>query len=71
MKSQDSNVYTEQILDFNYDKEVKDIEVTKISIRFISGENTNREVDKASILNSSRHTGNKLYIDDISLIYDK
>lgn len=71
MKSQDSNVYTEQILDFNYDKEVNDIEVTKISIRFISGENTNSEVDKASILNSSRHTGNKLYIDDISLIYDK
>ena len=71
MKSQDSNVYTEQILDFNYDKEVKDIEVTKISIRFISGENTNSEVDKASILHSSRHTGNKLYIDDISLIYDK
>lgn len=70
-KSPDSNVYTEKILDFNYDNDVKDIEVTNISIRFVSGENTNDEVDKASVKRKSRHIGNKLYIDDISLIYDK
>lgn len=42
-----------------------------ISICFNSGENSNDEVDTASTKPSSRHTGNKLYIDDISLIYNE
>lgn len=70
-KSVNSSVYTEQVLSFNYDATIKDVEVSKLSIRFVSGDNSNSEVDKASVSRSSRHTGNKLYIDDISLIYDK
>lgn len=41
-----------------------------ITLKFSSGENSSGELDKGSISNSARHTGNKLYIDDISLIYE-
>lgn len=41
-----------------------------ITLKFSSGENSHGELDKGSVSNSARHTGNKLYIDDISLIYE-
>ena len=66
-----SDDYVEKYLDFNYDPDKVDLDVMTLHIRFTSGENTNGEVDKASISRGSRHVGNKLYIDDISLIYDK
>lgn len=66
-----SNDYVEKYLDFNYDDDKVNLDVLTLHIRFASGENTNSEVDKASVLRGSRHVGNKLYIDDISLIYDK
>lgn len=69
--TQTNGAYVKQILNFNYDIAKIDIKVTHLSIKFNSGENTNGEVDTASVNNGSRHTGNVLYIDDISLIYDK
>lgn len=66
-----SDDYVEKYVDFNYDPEKVNLDVMTLHIRFTSGENTNAEVDKASISRGSRHVGNKLYIDDISLIYDK
>lgn len=41
-----------------------------ICINFNSGENSKSEVATANMSNGSRHTGNKLYIDEIELIYD-
>lgn len=66
-----SDNYVEKILDFVYDSVYVAEEVMTLSIQFISGDNSKDEVDKASISRGSRHVGNKLYIDDISLIYDK
>ena len=55
----------------NYKDEYKHLEPTHMYILFSSGENSNSEVDKASVSRGSRHIGNILYIDDISLVYDK
>ncbi|WP_278968533.1 DUF4493 domain-containing protein [Phocaeicola barnesiae] len=66
-----SDNYVEKILDFVYDSVYVAEEVMTLSIQFISGDNSKDEVDKARISRGSRHVGNKLYIDDISLIYDK
>ena len=66
-----SDEYTEQILDFIYKPENITEEIQTLSIQFVSGDNEKSEVDKASVSRGSRHVGNKLYIDDISLIYDK
>lgn len=66
-----SDEYTEQILDFIYKPENITEEIQTLSIQFVSGDNEKSEVDKASVRRGSRHVGNKLYIDDISLIYDK
>lgn len=66
-----SDNYVEKILDFVYDSVYVAEEVMTLSIQFISGDNSKDEVDKASVSRGSRHVGNKLYIDDISLIYDK
>lgn len=63
--------YIEKRIAINYKEEYKHIAPTHMHILFCSGENTNSEVDKASINRGSRHTGNILYIDDISLVYDK
>lgn len=66
-----SDGYTEGILDFIYNPEYITEEIQTLSIQFVSGDNEKSEVDKASVSRGSRHVGNKLYIDDISLIYDK
>lgn len=67
----EQNNYVEKNIAINYRDEYKSIEPTHMYIVFISGENEKSEVDKASITRSSRHTGNILYIDDISLLYGK
>ena len=46
------------------------LKATSISIIFISGDNTKEEVDTASISRSSEHVGNRLFIDNVSLIYE-
>ena len=61
--------YVEKVLEVNYAEENKHLAATHIRIEFNSGTNTNGEVDKASIKPTSRHIGNKLYIDDIQLKY--
>lgn len=70
-----SDTYLSMTLDFGYHYEdnpdMLKYEVLTLSIQFISGDNSKSEVDKASVGRGSRHVGNKLYIDDISLIYDK
>lgn len=70
-----SDTYLSMTLDFGYHYEdnpdMLKYEVLTLSIQFISGDNSKSEVDKASVERGSRHVGNKLYIDDISLIYDK
>ena len=63
--------YVEKNLLIDYKEENMHLAPTHMYILFISGENSNSEVDKASTSPSSRHTGNILYIDDISLVYDK
>ena len=63
--------YVEKNISINYKEEYKHIAPTHMYVLFSSGENTNSEVDKASITRGSRHVGNILYIDDISLVYDK
>ena len=68
--SQQDN-YVEKNIFINYKDEYKHLEPTHMYILFSSGENSNSEVDKASISRGSRHIGNILYIDDISLVYDK
>lgn len=67
----EQNSYVEKNISIEYKDEYIDIEPTHIYILFCSGENSNSEVDKASISRGSRHVGNILYIDDISLVYDK
>lgn len=67
----DGEDFVEKYLSFNYEPLKETITPTSISIRFVSGENSRSEVDKASVLRGTRHTGNILYIDDIELIYDK
>ena len=70
-----SDTYSSMTLDFGYhyedNSDMLKYEVLTLSIQFISGDNSKSEVDKASIDRGSRHVGNKLYVDDISLIYDK
>lgn len=61
--------YIKQEMPLVYEPSVMHLSATHIRIEFNSGENSKKEVDKASILNSSRHVGNKLYIDDIQLEY--
>lgn len=68
--SQQDN-YVEKNIFINYKDEYKHLEPTHMYILFSSGENSNSEVDKASMSRGSRHIGNILYIDDISLVYDK
>lgn len=68
--SQQDN-YVEKNIFINYKDEYKHLEPTHMYILFSSGENSNSEVDKASFSRGSRHIGNILYIDDISLVYDK
>lgn len=68
--SQQDN-YVEKNIFINYKDEYKHLEPTHMYILFSSGENSNSEVDKASVSRGSRHIGNILYIDDISLVYDK
>ena len=63
--------YVEKNIFINYKDEYKHLEPTHMYILFSSGENSNSEVDTGSVSKSSRHIGNKLYIDDISLVYDK
>ena len=63
--------YVEKNIPINYKEEYKHIAPTHMYVLFSSGENTNSEVDKASITRGSRHVGNILYIDDIQLTYDK
>lgn len=65
------NSYVEKNIFINYKDEYKHLKPTHMYILFCSGENSNSEVDTGSISKSSRHIGNKLYIDDISLVYDK
>lgn len=66
-----TDTYIEKTLDFIYNSENVTENVQTLFIQFTSGDNEKSEVDKASISRGSRHVGNKLYIDDISLIYDK
>lgn len=46
------------------------LKATSISIIFTSGDNTKDEVDTASITRNSEHVGNRLFIDNVSLIYE-
>lgn len=66
-----TDTYIEKTLDFIYNSENVTENVQTLFIQFTSGDNEKSEVDKASISRGSRHVGNKLTIDDISLIYDK
>lgn len=70
-----SDTYTPMSLDFGYHYEdnpdILKYDVLTLCVQFISGDNSKSEVDKASVTRGSRHVGNKLYIDDISLVYDK
>lgn len=66
-----TDTYVEKTLDFIYNSENVTENVQTLFIQFTSGDNKKSEVDKASISRGSRHVGNKLTIDDISLIYDK
>lgn len=66
-----TDTYIEKTLDFIYNSENVTENIQTLFIQFTSGDNEKSEVDKASISRGSRHVGNKLYIDDISLIYDK
>lgn len=70
-----SDTYTPMSLDFGYHYEdnpdILKYDVLTLCVQFISGDNSRSEVDKASVTRGSRHVGNKLYIDDISLVYDK
>ena len=70
-----SGTYTPMSLDFGYHYEdnpdILKYDVLTLCVQFISGDNSKSEVDKASVRRGSRHVGNKLYIDDISLVYDK
>ena len=66
-----SDTYIEKTLDFIYNPENITEDIQTLYIQFTSGDNEKSEVDKASMSRGSRHVGNKLYIDDISLIYDK
>lgn len=70
-----SDTYTPMSLDFGYHYEdnpdILKYDVLTLCVQFISGDNSKSEVDKASVRRGSRHVGNKLYIDDISLVYDK
>lgn len=63
--------YIEKEITINFKDEYKHLNPTHMYILFSSGENSNSEVDKASMSNGSRHIGNVLYIDDVTLIYDK
>lgn len=65
--SQSEFIRKEIVLNYNKNCFTK---VATLCINFNSGTNSKSEVDEASVSRSSRHTGNKLYIDDISLIYD-
>lgn len=49
---------------------VYNVKAEYISLIFSSGENVYDELDKGSVSNSARHTGNKLYIDDVELVYE-
>ena len=66
-----TDTYIEKTLDFIYNPENITEDIQTLYIQFTSGDNEKSEVDKASMSRGSRHVGNKLYIDDISLIYDK
>ncbi len=61
--------YVDKVLDITYNSNYYHLQATHLTIVFNSGTNTNSEVDVASVWASSRHTGNKLYIDNISLRY--
>ena len=56
--------YVQQEVTINYT--IKNLKATHLRVEFNSGSNSNSELDKSS----SGHTGNKLYIDDIELIYE-
>lgn len=60
--------YTLKIITLNY-KHYR-AKAQYITLKFSSGENSKSELDKGSVSSSARHTGNKLYIDDIELIYE-
>jgi hypothetical protein len=41
-----------------------------MKLKFSSGDNSTSELDRGSVSKTARHTGNKLYIDNISLTYE-
>ena len=69
-------VFTEGAVDTYQKREITlnystiDTKASYITLIFESGENSHSELDKGSISRKSRHTGNKLYIDDIEIIYE-
>ena len=65
------NEYIEKKVEFVYDPSKKSLAIDRIDIRFNSGDNTKEELKRGSIYGDDPHTGNHLYIDDITLVYDK
>lgn len=68
--------YTEYTMIINYDEQYKDLSPNKISLVFKSGFNSDVESrESGGLINANtanpKFRGSELYIDDISLIYDK
>jgi hypothetical protein len=60
--------YTKREIDISY-KYVR-VKPTYMKLKFSSGDNKSSELDRGSTSRTARHTGNKLYIDEIKLIYE-
>jgi hypothetical protein len=60
--------YTKREIDISY-KYVR-VKPTYMKLKFSSGDNKSSELDRGSTSRTARHTVNKLYIDEIKLIYE-
>lgn len=67
---QEGAVNTYQYREIALDYIITNVKASYITLIFESGENSTSELDKGSISRGSRHTGNKLYIDDVKLLYE-
>ena len=70
------STYTEHLMEIQYDDNYKNLIPDKISLVFKSGKNTSVEKRESGGLTTARtanpmYRGSELYIDDLSLIYDK
>ena len=67
---QEGAVSAYEYREFTLDYSIVDVKASYITLIFESGDNSHGELDKGAVSRGSRHTGNKLYIDDIKLLYE-